>query len=208
MILRTIASVLLLTMLLGCGSSEPIPEDHYYALTEMPSVERYSEPVLDHVLVIEQPSTDGLRSSRALVYSKDANHLERKLYFYHHWENRPVVLVQDRLIDLAKKQGLAKAVHANTSEVAIADLRHYYRLKLTLNQFDQHIDGDRVSAVVSLSAKLLNTGPGQTLILEQDYSATSQASSTAMVDTAVAMTESLDRILTEIIADIESSVGG
>ena len=51
------------------------------------------------------------------------------------------------------------------------------------------------------------SGSGQAVILERDYSATSQAPSTAMVDTAVAMTASLDDVLSELIADIESMMG-
>ncbi len=195
----------LILLLAACSSSEPIPEDHYYRLMAMSPVNAQETPSIDGVLVVETPRSDGLRQGRSIVYSTEPSLIERKQYHYYMWEDRPARLIQDRLIEALDQRRLARILTTATSEINPSNLRDYYRLQMTLDEFDRHTHNG-IRAKISLSARLIRVSDGRQMIFERHYEDTETASSDAMPDTARAMTAALDRILLQLMDDIRVAV--
>lgn len=195
----------LLVLLSACSSSEPIPEDHYYRLMKLDAVTALDQPAIDGVLVVETPRSDGLRQGRAIVYSTEPTQIERKQYHYYMWEDRPARLIQERLMQMLEQRGLARTLSTATSDIPPADLRDYYRLQLTLDEFDRQTHNG-IRARVSLSARLTRVSDGRQVVFEQRYEDEQAAMSDGMPDTARAMSTALDRILHRLMDDIRTAV--
>jgi ABC-type uncharacterized transport system auxiliary subunit len=121
------------------------------------------------------------------------------------WEDRPVRLIQERLMQMLEQRRLATTLTNATSELAPADLRDYYRLQISLDEFDRHTHSG-IRARVSLSARLTRVADGRELVFEKRYEGDEAASSDAMPDTARAMSVALDRILLQLMDDIRAAI--
>ena len=92
-------AVLVSMLLAGCGSTPPVPEDHYYRLavpvrTALPGW-RFERPL--RVLV---PEADSLYHGRAMLYAESDTPLELHRYRYRFWTAPPPRLLARLTRDL------------------------------------------------------------------------------------------------------------
>ena len=102
-------------VLLSACASAPMPEDHFYRLSDMgPEQSAVGPRIFPADLRVERLRADGLHSERALLYSDDPGHRILKQYHYHFWTEAPPILIRHRLVSWLRRLDVAKHIHGGT----------------------------------------------------------------------------------------------
>ena len=184
-------------LLMACSAPPPVPEDNYFRL----NAAAYSSDIetrlrLKGGVFIERPETDGLRRSRHIVYSEDAEHLRLRKYNYQLWEDTPPRLLQRILIDQFKVHSLADQVSGRPST------QNNYKLRSRLTRFDRLLQGDTARVIVTIEFWLETRKSKDNLIFNRSYSENVLASDLSMEQTAVAFSKAIGKINQDLFRDL------
>jgi len=189
--------LLSLGFLVACSPPPPVPDDNYFRISSaVNSVAAESRLRLDGGVYIERPETDGLRRSRHIVYSDDAEHLRLRKYNYQLWEDTPPRLLQRILIEQFKVNSQAEQVSDRPST------QDRFRLRSRLTRFDRLLQADAAKAVVELEFWLESNRSDERQIFNRSYSATVTASDLSMEQTAVAFSKAIAKINQDLFRDL------
>jgi len=179
-------------LLVACAAAPPVPEDNFYQLPA-PNVQASAKPLAGS-LSVKRFVSDGLRSERALLFSKAGQALQLKQYHYHHWSDTPPRMLQEYTISALRKAGVASTV-SNYDPTNRAE----YSLSGKIRHFEQIERGSKNQVVVELELKL-NNKKGK-LVLLKDY----RISQTAKNDSPHALVDAygvaLNIIISQFIGD-------
>jgi ABC-type uncharacterized transport system auxiliary subunit len=109
------AHVLLIVMLIGCGSIKPVK---YYQLTHPPTTGvATSQPSVDAALLVRPFQTTHLYREDRIVYGGESEQLG--LYENHRWTEPPVELLQDALARGIRTSGHFRSVTTLRSDAGV-----------------------------------------------------------------------------------------
>src|SRR5438876_1649559 len=114
---RLIAPLLLLCAVVGCASTKPLPEEHFYRLAETAPKQKLPKPPISGVLVVDPLTTISLYAERGIVYSDDPEHLALQSYNYQHWTDSPPRMLRIMLQDYLRAANVAEAVTAEAGRM-------------------------------------------------------------------------------------------
>lgn len=193
--MRRIWIGVMVTGLLGCAATSPVPEDHFYRL-QAPQPEQSLEAPRVPLLAVEALDSDGLHRQRALLYSEDPGQRSLKQYHYHFWRDAPPRLVQDYLTAWLRGTGLAgEVVEGYSGEPDV------YRIQGRLWRFEQVTDGAQVRVVVHLELWVRGPG-GRAGLFREDYRVGEVVTGTGILATVTAFERALARVGGEFTLDL------
>ncbi|MDH5327399.1 MAG: hypothetical protein OEZ68_00945 [Gammaproteobacteria bacterium] len=102
----------------GCMSAGSVPEDYYYRLPVVRADNKvvngadriagnYAALVLQGKLAVHPLDMSGIYRERSLLYADSSTPLEIRRYYYRHWINDPVYLIQDHMVQYLQTTGVA-----------------------------------------------------------------------------------------------------
>lgn len=197
---RVLLLLLAILALTACGSIEPVPEDRFYRLAELPGPEPLAQPLLPGVLAVGMIETPGIYNDRAILYSESDHPTELLRYHYHAWIDSPPQLIQDHITLFLRGAGVAPAVVIDNGQA-----RWQYRLTGRLRRFEREMRGSGSSVVVAIEYRLQRRGSGQPLWIK-DYTAQIPVSGERVNDAVQAFSAALNRIDLELLADLKKHV--
>ena len=136
------------------------------------------------------------RRSRKLIYSDDPGHLRFQQYHYHHWEDNPANLIQQRLTKILGDSGVAAAVLKRRTGAV------QYVLESRIARFDRLLSGNAATAHIVIEVWLIDQQDPDRILLHQQYEESIGAASATIEATIVAFSRGLDRIAQRLIADL------
>jgi len=189
-------TVILVLLVSGCGSVEPLPEDHFYRLTEASAGQELSVH-FDGVLAIGSIDSAGVYGERAILYSRSDSPTELLRYHYHAWTDSPPRLIQDHLAAFLRRSGTAPLVVLNDARTDWD-----YLVSGRLRRFERVLDEEgRSEAVVDLELRLTRHGVKHPLSIA-DYSAEAPVEGDSVAQAAEAFSRALHDIYRRFLADL------
>ncbi len=197
--LLLLITVVLMFGLTACSSPPPIPDDHFYRFGSLAAVESADEKLTQGGLYVAAPRAAGVRRSRSMLYTEDANNVALKRYNYHMWEEAPTNLLHKRLLEYLEQAQLAGSVSSRPQP----GLR--LRLESDIEKFERRINLGEVAAVVRIRFALVDKGD---VLFEQTYEKAQPAADDSMSETVVAFTEAVDGIIALAVNEMQLSTQG
>jgi ABC-type uncharacterized transport system auxiliary subunit len=193
--------LLLVTLLLtACGSIEPVPEDRFYRLAEIPGPEPLAQPLLPGVLAVGMIETPGIYNERAILYSESGNPTELLRYHYHSWADSPPQLLQDQVALFLRGAAVAPTVVIDDGQA-----EWKYRLTGRLRRFEREMHGTGSSVAVAIEYRLQQRGGSRPLWIG-DYAAQIPVSGERVNDAVRAFSAAVNQIDRELLADLKEHV--
>ncbi len=185
----------------GCfGSAPPLPDDVNYRLQVAPATQRFEAPRIAGLVVVERPTAAAVYSSRDVVYSEDAPHVNLQHYHYHHWADPPPQLLQQGLVDHLRSANLAPNVALEAGRLLPA-----YRVSGVLRRFERQKNGSGWQAAVSLELRADPAGGREPLLLRQ-YETVIAADGDGMEATVQAFAKATGSLFDKFVADLNRAL--
>ncbi|HHH47183.1 MAG TPA: hypothetical protein ENK53_09290 [Thiotrichales bacterium] len=187
---RCLIPGLLLLLVTGCGSSPPVPEDHYYRLAAAgPPLAQWP---FDRPVRVLMPEADSLYHGRAMLYARAETPLELHRYRYRFWTAPPPRM----LVRLTKEHLGAHA--AESGEPAL-------ELSLRIRHFE--VEQDRPPAArLGITAVLRDPEAG-CVLFDRQYDYREPAESPTHYALVRAFQAAVDHYLTDLTADLAQASG-
>ncbi len=183
----------------ACSSVPAMPESTFYRLLAPVVAEPAAEPVVDLPLVVASLDADGLYSDQALIYALDAQASRLRSYHYQLWIDPPTRMLQRRLVESLRRAKLSAVVtdRMPTSMAVLAISGRIVRLeRVKTEQGWQAVAGLVLRAEPSHGGKPWVIG---------EYQHRVRAEGDSVIDSVRAMSQALDLISADFIADITSA---
>ncbi len=197
---RFLLLLLAILSLTACGSIEPVPEDRFYRLAEIPGPEPLAQPLLPGVLAVGTIETSGIYNERAILYSEPGRPTELLRYHYHSWIDSPPQLIQDHIALFLRGAAVAPTVVIDDGQA-----EWQYRLTGRLRRFEREMRGTGSSVTVAIEYRLVQRGGGRPLWIG-DYTAQMPVSGERVNDAVQAFSAAVNRIDLELLADLKEHV--
>lgn len=197
-----LAGLLFISLILtGCASTSSIPEDHYYRLTSLEPKVRFSDPKIVNTLVVDRVKAFGIYHERAILFTRESNPETLKYHHYHHWIDKPAVLLREQLIHYLREAGFSDYVVEGSGRQD-GDVH----LQLNLKQFERqlHANGD-VDVTITVNASVI-LDKNQPPVLFRDYSVVSRAEDGSMSATIRAFNQGLGNLYQSLTDELIQSV--
>jgi ABC-type uncharacterized transport system auxiliary subunit len=175
--------------LLGCGAPRPIS---YYQL-QVPAAPTPSSFTYPVDVVVGRIRGSDLLEGAPIVYKTQSNQIGT--YQYHRWSDPPVLMIEAKLTRLLRTSGEYESVSGAGNPTG-GDLV----LRGRLYDFAE-VDGDRISALVSLELELFNRRTAK-ILWSRFYTATEPGEGKEVPAVARALDRNLDRGLKEMMAGL------
>jgi ABC-type uncharacterized transport system auxiliary subunit len=187
--------------LTGCfGSAPPLPDDINYRLQLAPATQRFEAPRIAGLVVVERPTAAAVYSSRDVVYSEAAPHVNLQHYHYHHWADPPPQLLQQGLVDHLRSANLAPNVSLEAGRLLPA-----YRVSGVVRRFERQRNGSGWQAAVSLELRADPAGGREPLLLRQ-YETVIAAEGDGMEATVQAFARATGTLFDKFVADLNQAL--
>ncbi len=181
----------------GCASVPPVPQEHFYRLSEALPASPGRELALHGVLAVGAIDSAGLYRERAIVYTQPGRPTELLRYNYHSWIDGPPRLIQDQLQTYLRRSGVASLVVADDART-----RWDYLLSGKLRRFERVMQkGGASQAAVDLELRLDRRGATRPLLL-REYQASVPVTGDAVGDAADAFSAALQDIYGQLLGDV------
>jgi len=190
----TISIALMSWGLAGCGTPKPIK---FYAV-QTPIVPASRTPAYAVDLVVSRLSAPAILQSSPIVYRTGAN--EVGTYTYHHWTDAPTGMVQDKLIQLLRKNGEFRSVYPSESRTGGTTKGEGFVLRGRLYEFTE-VDGASIQGLVSMEFELYDRSTSK-VVWTHFYSQAEPVPAKEVPAVVQAIDRNLDRGLNEVVADL------
>lgn len=191
------AGLLLALLWLGsCGTSAPVPEDHYYRLVlgAAPAEQRLTTAPL----TVTGFTAEGLYHDRALLYSNDPEHRQLQQHHYYYWYTSPPRLLREYLVQYLR--------HARVASTVLDDSGTGGSFSVTgkVLHFERHAAAP-AAVEVMLELQLMHPDRALPLILKQ-YHARVEVQGQDMGAIVAAFNTAVDGIYGEFVQDMAAAL--
>jgi len=186
--------------LAGCAAPPPLPDDVYYRLQLAPSAQRFEAPRVAGLVVVQRPSAASVYTSRDLVYSDGAPHLQLSHYHYHHWADPPPQLLQQGLVDYLRSANFAPNVTVEAGRMIPA-----YRISGIVRRFERQKAESGWQAAVALELRADPVDSERPLLLQQ-YETVIAAEGDGMEATVKAFSKATGTLFDRFLADFNTAL--
>ena len=180
-------------LLAGCVPNHPV---RYYTLEPRGPVVNQGNPDGPTILVAAPSASESLQDERILYRSGP---YEVGAYEYHHWMERPAIMVRDELINALRSSGKYKRVLL-ASSVAAGD----YLVRGHLREFEE-VDNPAIQTSISLHLQLID-GKTNRVVWDHRFNRDEPASGKSMNDVVASMDRNLHAVASEATAIIDQFV--
>ena len=108
-VLKYLSFFALAVVVVGCGGTATVPENHYYRL-EVAAPQSAGSARLNGILEVDRLLATGALAQRSIVYRHQENPHQLKAYHYHFWNEAPGILLQAELTSYLRAAGVADKV--------------------------------------------------------------------------------------------------
>ncbi len=185
--------------LAGCfGSSAVVPPDHYYRLPERPNVTKLPQPLITGLLGIKRLRAEGILSERSIVFVEDNSApVQLQHYYYHHWAEAPVRLIQDDMLTYFRAAGVADKI-VRFDAVKAPE----FVVSGELLRLERLLNADGAEVVVRMVLRY-SDGSRRKLYVHGDYMVRQKAGDKSMHSTVEAFAQALGKIYSAFIRDLQ-----
>ncbi|MCP4492625.1 MAG: hypothetical protein GY820_35755 [Gammaproteobacteria bacterium] len=140
------------SLLAGCVSSDPVPENNFYRMAELQPAMIKQGSQLPGVLLIERVKAFGILRERPLLYSFEKSPEAVKQHHYHHWVDAPTSLIREQLSAYLRSANIAADIVTDTR-----NRQPDYRLRTELKQFERMLlENGKVEILVALRIEVVS----------------------------------------------------
>ncbi len=144
--IRTVIYSLAIALLAGCVTSDSVPQNNFYRMTELQPAMMKPGSQLPGVLLVERVKAFGILRERPLLYSFEKSPEAVKQHHYHHWADAPTSLIREQLSAYLRQANIAAEIVTETRNE-----QPDYRLRTDLKQFERRLlDNGEVEILVAL----------------------------------------------------------
>ncbi|MGH8248561.1 MAG: ABC-type transport auxiliary lipoprotein family protein [Gammaproteobacteria bacterium] len=197
--IRAARILLVLMSVAACSGQPPVPEDHFYRLTQ-PSTAASAAVLTGGAIFVERFIADGVHRDRALTYMVGSDS-ELKQHHYHHWIDSPARLLRDHLIDYLRASAAAAVVTDSPTEAA--GLSIYGKIR----QFDI-VSRDGMQQVAVALEFRVETPTDDRPPFVRAYERRREAGERTLNGAVEAFSGALDDIFSQLVEDLRGSSGG
>lgn len=199
---RSIAPLLIVTLLGGCGTASPVPETQYHQLPLPVAGEGPAAALAGRINVLPFKADD-LRQDRAILHSPAAPHLTLQQSHYHFWVDPPPRLLQQHLADWLRAHGVAGQV--TTEDYPPAGPGLWLRGRIVRMEHERDAGQSRVH--VAIDVHVGQAGEDAPRLLRR-FEVMQPVAAQAPVEQVVqAFADLLDKIWHDVVRELRVAVG-
>ncbi|MCP4186220.1 MAG: hypothetical protein GY763_01315 [Gammaproteobacteria bacterium] len=150
--IRIVIYSLAIVLLASCATSNPVPQNNFYRLTELQPTKIKQNSQLPGVLLVERVKAFGILRERPLLYSFEKSPEAVKQHHYHHWVDAPTSLIREQISTYLRRANIAADIVTETR-----NQQPNYRLRAELKQFERRLlDNGEVEILVVLRIEVIS----------------------------------------------------
>ncbi|MCP3689978.1 MAG: hypothetical protein GY784_16360 [Gammaproteobacteria bacterium] len=185
-------------LLAGCVSSDPVPENSFYRMTELHPAQVKPSAQLPGVVLVERVKAFGILRERPLLYSFEKSPEAIKQHHYHHWADAPTSLIREQLSAYLRSAKIATDIITD-SRNRLAD----YRLRLELKQFERRLlENGEVEVLIALRVEIAS----KTNKLSENYMVRKRHPTGSVLASVRQINAALAEIYAAMVEDIISTL--
>lgn len=155
-------SLLLCASILGCVSTAPTPQDHFYRLMLLETPQEHEIPPIKGTLKVERVRSFNIFRERAILYTYAHSPEVIKQHHYHHWIASAPSLIHKHIVSYLRESKIADLV----VDERYSDQSNY-RLLLELNNFERILhDSGTITVSVGITAELVSDNKSKPVFIK------------------------------------------
>lgn len=193
-----LAALLVLGALpLACVGTDPVPANRYYRL-QASADQPLATPLLPGVLEVERFMGAGLMNERAVLYTRRSDEGHILQHHYHYWIEPPTQLLQQELVDYARRRRLAETVVTRQSRV-----RADFAVSGRVERFERVLGEGAAAVRVELRLALTDLKESR-LLWASTYTEEAEAGGDEVADAVDAFDRSVGAIFARFVEDVRA----
>lgn len=191
---------LVFTSIVACVNTPSIPEDHFYRLPDIVSVDTIELSGVESIGVA-QVKAEGLYRERSLLYLFETNPLELKPYHYRYWTLPPAELIQEHMIRFLRTALPGKKVQRYSAGDAVDAV-----INTRILRFERVIHDNSASVIINLEFSFYQNG--QTVmnkLFQREYRLQSEQSQNEINQSVMQYGSTLINIYRTFLNDLKAN---
>lgn len=204
MSLRFLFLLLVIALQSACGGLEPMPGDTFYRLKELNTgaVGEKVAPWTEQSLAVERFRANGIYKDRAIALLQDDG-VSLNQSKYHYWNDSPEILLQERFVEHALKQGIAGTVTSDISSDA-----EYVVMGRILRFERTRIASATHAVTIGLDLAVRRARSGREILYQEQLNFTQTMDDGEMPSAINLFSVGLDQLFTQFIEKATLSLSG